>query len=369
MNAEVVVYGASGYTGKLIAWQLAERGIPFIAAGRNAGRLAAEMAKVPELDGARYECVAVDHDEAALTKLFTGRKAVCNVVGPFMQLGEPVVKACLAAGCHYLDTTGEQDWMLHLQRNYGEAFARKGLLLVPACSWMWLAGQLAAELALEHPGIDTLDIAYMADSNTSVASTMSFLRMLTREQYFLEHGALCTWPSATAYPISIPGVHRVLDSLPWGGGGEPVWYANDPRVASCSVLVAFRNQDMLRAIVALLVDFEQKHRHLPVAEQEQITNTLGNQLVSSEPGREVPARNRSIVSCHGRGDTGSVTVVLRGNAPYIQTGIFVAEAMRTILLGRQRGQGFTAPAAAFGAREMIAAAAAAGQLAWEATPV
>lgn len=365
MNADVVVYGASGYTGKLIAWHLAERGIPFIAAGRNAQRLAEQMAKVPELAGARYECVAVEHDEAALAKLFAGKKVVYNVVGPFMQLGDPVVKACLAAGSHYLDTTGEQDWMLHLKRSYGAAFAQKGLLLVPACSWMWLAGQLAAELALEHPGIDSLDICYLADSNTSVASTMSFLRMLTKDQFYLEHDRMCTWPQATAYPVAIPGVHRVLNALPWSGGGEPVWYEDDPRVRNCSVLVAFRNQAMLQAIVDILVEFEHKHKHLPVAEQEKITNALGNQLVSVEPERESPALNRSLLCCHGRGDTESVSVVLRGNSPYIQTGIFAAEACRKILLGTHRGKGFMSPAGAFGAREMIAAIAASGQLAWD----
>jgi hypothetical protein len=369
MSAEVVVYGASGYTGKLIAWHLAVRGIPFIAAGRNRARLEEQMRKVPELQGARYECVEVAHDVAALTALFRGRKVVYNVVGPFMQLGEPVVQACLEAGCHYLDTTGEQDWMLMLKRRYGAAYAARGRLLVPACSWMWLAGQLAAELALETPGVDTLDLCYLADSNTSVASTMSFLRMLTKDQFYLEHNALCTWPQATAYPVSIPGVHRVYNALPWSGGGEPVWYEDDPRVRNCSVLVAFRNQAMLQAIVNILVEFEQQHKHLPVEEQEKITNALGNQLVSTEPERENPDLNRSLLSCHGRGNTASVSVVLRGNSPYIQTGAFAAEATRTILLGQHGGAGFMSPAGAFGARRMIAAAADGGWLSWEASSV
>src|SRR5471030_1155629 len=108
---EVVLYGASGYTGKLTAWKLAERGIPFIAAGRNAERLRAELAKLPELKDADYECVAVPHDRKALAGLFKGRQVVINIVGPFMQLGLPVVEACLDAGCHYIDTTGEMDWV------------------------------------------------------------------------------------------------------------------------------------------------------------------------------------------------------------------------------------------------------------------
>jgi len=82
---EVVLYGASGYTGKLTAWKLAERGIPFIAAGRNPARLQEEMAKVPELKGHDYQCVGVAHSRAALSELFAGRRAVINIVGPFMK--------------------------------------------------------------------------------------------------------------------------------------------------------------------------------------------------------------------------------------------------------------------------------------------
>ncbi|HVP99732.1 MAG TPA: saccharopine dehydrogenase NADP-binding domain-containing protein [Roseiarcus sp.] len=130
-NYQVVVYGASGYTGKLTAWKLAKRGIPFIAAGRDKTRLAAEMEKVPELKGADYLCVSVPHDVASLTELFKGKKVVLNIVGPFMQLGRPVVEAALAAGCHYFDTTGETDWMLLLKKEFGAAFAKKELALCP----------------------------------------------------------------------------------------------------------------------------------------------------------------------------------------------------------------------------------------------
>ncbi|HTR05156.1 MAG TPA: saccharopine dehydrogenase NADP-binding domain-containing protein, partial [Paraburkholderia sp.] len=128
---EVVLYGASGYTGKLTAWKLAERGIPFIAAGRSKERLEAEMAKVPELAGHDYRCVAVENETGALTELFQGKKAVINIVGPFMQFGRPVVEASLAAGCHYFDTTGETDWMSFIKRTYGEAFAARDLALCP----------------------------------------------------------------------------------------------------------------------------------------------------------------------------------------------------------------------------------------------
>ncbi len=364
---EVVVYGASGYTGKLISWQLAALGIPFIAAGRSQSRLEEQAARVPELAGARYECRAVEHDERALAALFAGRRIVYNVAGPFMQMGEPVVRAALAAGCHYLDTTGETDWMLYLRGKYGQAYAARDLILAPASSFMWAAGQMAAELALETPGIDTLDIAYLADSNTSVASTMSFMRMLTKPQCQLLNRALVPWPEASAFQIALPGLHTILTALPWGGGGEPIWYEHDPRVRNCSVLVAFRNQAVVDAVLGLLREFHAQHRDKPEAERERITNEMGNRLVSREPDRENPDVNRSIISCHGRGNVNSISVVLRGNSPYIQTGVIAAEACARILRREYGAVGFTSVGVSLGARRLIAANAERGYLAWQST--
>ena len=364
---EVLIYGASGYTGKMIAWHLAEYGIPFTAAGRNQARLEEQMAKVAELQGAAYDCIEVAHETTALAQAFAGYKIVYNVVGPFGELAEPVVQACLEAGCHYLDTTGEPDWMMHIRNTYGERYAAKNLLLCPSTSWMWVGGQLAAELALETEGIDTLDICYTADSNTSVASTASFLRMLTKPQLFLAHDQLSTWPPAMYYPVSLPGEHRVFNAFPWSGGAEPVWYENDDRVRNCSVLVAFKNQELFDGLLGIMKDFEANYKDKSEQEQTAHTRAVARAIVNTEPNREIPNENRSVVSCYARGNVKSINVILRGSCPYIQTGAFAAEAVSRILSGRSRGTGFVSPCGAFGARNMLAAIANRGLLTWEAT--
>lgn len=361
---QVVVYGASGYTGKLIAWKLAKRGIPFIAAGRNQQRLEEEMAKVPELKGHDYRCVAVQHDRRSLAELFAGRQVVINVTGPFMQIGRPVVEAALDARCHYFDTTGEADWMTLLKNEFGPQFAAADRALVPANSYMWAEGNLAAEIALETPGIDTLDIVYLADSAVSVASTLSFMRMCTKPQYYLQNRALVSWPAATAYPVQLPGEHQPLMALPWSGGGEPVWYDGDARVRNVKVLVSFRNQDAMNAIVGLLKQFEVEAKDLPLAEQEEWTNRAGAAITQVEPSREDPDVNRAVLSCHGRGNTNSVSVVLRGNSPYAQTGVLAAEAARRALLGQLKAVGFASPTQAMGARSLLAALADEGYMSW-----
>ncbi|MCW0214662.1 MAG: saccharopine dehydrogenase NADP-binding domain-containing protein [Pseudonocardia sp.] len=132
----VVVYGVSGYTGRLICEYLRELNVPFVAAGRDAKKVQAALDRIPGLDTVEHDVVEVNHDVEALTELFGGAKVVLNTVGPFIKYGPEAVEAALAAGCHYTDTTGEQDWTLHAKNTWGEAFAEQGLLLSPGIAQM-----------------------------------------------------------------------------------------------------------------------------------------------------------------------------------------------------------------------------------------
>jgi Family of unknown function (DUF5938)/Saccharopine dehydrogenase NADP binding domain len=352
-NAQVVVYGASGYTGKLVAAKLAARHIPFIAAGRNKARLDEQLGNMSELKGASYECVAVEHSVPALTSLFRGKAIVYNLVGPFMQLGNEVVQACLGAGCHYTDATGEQDWMFYARKQYGPEFAKRKLLLIPANSCMWTAGQLVAELCLETGEIDSLDILYVPKGQPTVASTLSFIRMCCQPQYYLEDNRLIAWPAATAYTVAAPGMHATVSALPWSGGGETVWYEDDRRVRNCRTLVSFTNQAAMAHVLNLMREFDAKYKHASREEQERATNTWGNAIMQGEPPREDLDCSPLIISCYGRGRTKSVHAILWASGGYTQTAALAAFGVERVLQGKILNSGFSSPAAAFGARDII----------------
>src|SRR6202034_1431070 len=142
---KVIVYGASGYTGRLICEYLREFNVPFIAAGRDKARIAEALDKVPGIDTVPHEIIEVDHQVGPLTELLDGAQVVCNTVGPFAQYGSEVVEACLATGTHYLDTTGEQDWLITCDESYGAQMAGKGLLLAPGIAQMYTTGEIAAD--------------------------------------------------------------------------------------------------------------------------------------------------------------------------------------------------------------------------------
>jgi hypothetical protein len=207
----VVVYGASGYTGRLVCEYLREYGLPFIAAGRSRDRLQSAMDhNVPGIETAGCEVVAVDHTVDALTELFTGARVVCNTVGPFAKYGHEVVEACLDAGCHYLDTTGEQDWVIECDETYGERMADKGLLLGPGVAQMYTTGEIAANICLETPGLDTLDVLVFWKGSPTIASTQTiFVNAALAKAYYLEQNEYVEWPAdGSLYDVTVPGSTR-----------------------------------------------------------------------------------------------------------------------------------------------------------------
>src|SRR5687768_8139002 len=101
---DVVVFGATGYTGRLVAAYLA--GVPGLKlgiAGRNRAKLEALGLGVPIL-------VADAHDRTALDAVAARTRVVATTVGPYAKYGSDLVAACAAAGTHYADITGEVQW-------------------------------------------------------------------------------------------------------------------------------------------------------------------------------------------------------------------------------------------------------------------
>src|ERR1700676_4826062 len=92
----VVVYGVSGYTGRLVCEYLREYNVPFIDAGRDKANVQAVVDKIPGIASADYEVVEVEHNADALTKLFSGARVVSNMAGPLIKYDPEVVEACLA---------------------------------------------------------------------------------------------------------------------------------------------------------------------------------------------------------------------------------------------------------------------------------
>ena len=165
---------------------------------------------VAGIETADYEVTEVTHDVESLTELFKGASVVCNTVGPFSRYGPEVVEACLAAGVHYIDTTGEQDWLITCDEQYGADFASAGLLLSPGIAQMYTTGEIAAELRLEKPGLDTLDIAVFWGGSPTIASTQTILfnAALSGAHYLEQNTYVPFDPEAGHYQLAHPRAAR-----------------------------------------------------------------------------------------------------------------------------------------------------------------
>ncbi|MDM0031835.1 DUF5938 domain-containing protein [Variovorax sp. J22P271] len=352
----VIVYGASGYTGRLICEYLREYGVPFIAAGRSAEKLNEAMkANVAGIETADYEVVEVAHTTEALTRLFTGASVVLNTVGPFAKFGPEVVNACLAAKCHYTDTTGEQDWLITLEEEFGARFAQAGLLLSPGLAQMYTTGEIAAQLCLETPGLDTLDIAVFWGGSPTIASTQTILvNAATSKAFFLHQNKMVEWqPDAGLYSLAIPGQHEMALALPWGGTSHPVWFRKDPRVANVKVLGGVFNKPLMLGVPQIVAAALKATEGMPPDERYAALAQTAAGVMNSMPPRENPRLNKSVDSVHATGPLGRAHCVIFGNCNYKQTGLLQAHAAYALLQQPPKRVGFASGCQAFGHHELL----------------
>ena len=354
----VVVYGASGYTGRLVCEYLREYGIPFIAAGRSADKLNEAMkSHVAGIETASYEVVEVQHTTAGLTELFSGASVVLNTVGPFAKFGHEVVQACLAAKCHYTDTTGEQDWLITLEREYGAKFAAAGLLLSPGLAQMYTTGEIAAQLCLETPGLDTLDIAVFWGGSPTIASTQTILvNAAMAKAYYLEQNQYVEHQAdAGLYQVAIPGQHELALALPWGGTSHPVWFKRDPRVANVKVLGGVFNKALMQGVPQIVAAAVKATEGMNDDDRYAALAKTASGVMSTMPPRENPRLNRSLDSVHASGPMGRVHCVIHGHCNYKQTGLMQAYAAYSLQQQPPRRAGFASGCQAFGHRELLGA--------------
>ena len=266
-----------------------------------------------------------------------------------------MVEACLAAGAHYTDTTGEQDWLITCDEKYGADFAAAGLLLSPGIAQMYTTGEIAAELALETPGLDTLDIAVFWGGSPTIASTQTILfNAALSGAHYLEQNAYVPFdPEAGHYQLAIPGQHELALALPWGGTSHPVWYRKDPRVANCKALGGVFNKALMLGVPQIVAGALEATKDMEPDEKYAALAATAAQVMNSMPPRENPRLNKSLDSVHASGPLGRAHCVIHGNQNYKQTGLLQAYAAYSLLMQPPKRVGFASGCQAFGHRELL----------------
>ena len=129
-DLDLVLFGATGFTGRLVAEYLARASDKprWAIAGRDPNKLQALGLDVPVL-------VADAHDPESLGDLARRTKVVCTTVGPYAKYGSELVAACVAAGTHYCDLCGELPWMRRMIDTHHAHARETGARIVHSCGF------------------------------------------------------------------------------------------------------------------------------------------------------------------------------------------------------------------------------------------
>lgn len=133
-NLDIVVYGATGFTGKLCAKYLSENSVDlnWAIAGRNKEKLE-ELKKELSLDVDIF--IAESNDEKALDNITKNTKVVLSTAGPFHRYSSNLVKSCIKNSSDYVDITGEFFWIREMIDLHHEEASSKGVRIIPACGY------------------------------------------------------------------------------------------------------------------------------------------------------------------------------------------------------------------------------------------
>ena len=184
----IVVYAATGYTGRLVCDELSRRGAEFLVAGRNPAKLEALSR---ELGGVPTRAVQTG-DARGLREMLEPCAAVIACAGPFCEHGEPVVSAAAETGTNYLDTTGEQPFIRLVFDRYGPQAERTGAALVSAMGFDYVPGDMIAALTAEGLGpLEQITLAYsVRNLRMTRGTTLSGIGMLTAAELEYVDGRL-----------------------------------------------------------------------------------------------------------------------------------------------------------------------------------
>jgi short subunit dehydrogenase-like uncharacterized protein len=348
----IAIYGATGFTGGLIARELKRSGADFLIAGRDARKLGGAS---EELGGVSFKAVSVD-DPAGLREMLESCSVVVACAGPFSLYGEPVVAAAADTGTHYLDTTGEQPFMRMVFDRYGERAAGTGAALVSGMGFDYLPGDLIAALTADEMGpLEEIVVAYcvhgFAPTHGTALSGLEIMR-----------GGDVVWSDGDWRPAP-----RSADGGRWQFP-DPVGEQRMLRYPAGEQVTVPRHVDTAQ-VRTLLNGMVVPPRLMPLAVASSpllglamrtpLRSAMGALIrrLPAAPSEADRKKARFTISCEARGKSGARRGTVRGGDVYGLTAVSLAHGARLCADPSYDRKGALAPAQAFDPTSFFAALA------------
>ncbi|MFC4591283.1 saccharopine dehydrogenase family protein [Sphaerisporangium corydalis] len=368
-SPRIVLFGATGFTGRLTVEALLARGAHPLLAGRDPARLEALASSLPvELRTA----VADVNRPATLRRLIEPGNVLISTVGPFARWGEPAVEAAIEAGGVYLDSTGEQTFIRRIFQRYGPAAAASGTTLLTAFGYDYVPGNVAASLALEKAGPEAVrvDIGYFVQGNAarraSAGTRASALGMVLEPMYGFRDGRILRDHGRTRV-FTVDGDRR--HGLSVGASEHFALPRTHSGLSEVNVYLGWLGA--LTRAAGVLSRATPYIAAVPGA--KRVTHALADRVIRSavreDPtaARDEPAASRGegvsmqiVAEAYDRGGRRLASVEMHGGDPYDFTARALAWAAITAATDGVGATGAVGPVEAFGLAPLVRGCAEAG---------
>src|SRR5829696_5770238 len=362
MAARIVLFGATGYTGRLAAEAMVERGLKPVLAARSRDKL---DVLADELGGGLETATADVADPPSVRALVESGDVLVTTVGPFARWGAPAAAAATTAGAHYIDSTGEPPFIREVFERYGAAAKQAGAGMLTALGYDWVPGNLAGALALERAGelATRVDVGYFitgGGGSMSGGTKASLVGAISEPAFAYRDGRVHTERGAKQVRRFRVG-SKQLQGVSVGSSE----HFTLPRVAP-----------RLREVNAYLGWFGPASRAMQVMSAgtsvamklpgvDKLWSAAGNRFVQgSTGGPDAEARSKSgshiVAIAYDAAGRPLSEVHVKGVDGYTFTGRMLAWGAERAAAGALKGTGALGPVDAFGLEELVKGCAEAG---------
>lgn len=339
MLVDMLLYGANGYTGTLIAEEAVRRGTKPVLAGRRAEAVRA----LAERLGLDWLAFPLD-DRAALERAVAEApgRTVLLAAGPFSATSRPVVDACLRVGAHYLDITGEVD-IFEACAARGEEARTRSVTLLPGVGFDVVPSDcLAASLKAALPDAVRLELAFTSAGRPSAGTARTMIEALPKGGLVRAGGRLVREPvAARERLVPFADRPRACVSIPWGDVSTAYYSTGIPDI----VVYTPWPPRMTKAV-------RLARPLLPLAGLGPVQAGLKVIAGWTAKGSSEEARRTGVSQFWGRVENAAGAAVegtLRAPEGYALTALTAVESARRAAAGETR-PGVATPSLAFGAR-------------------
>jgi short subunit dehydrogenase-like uncharacterized protein len=359
----IVLFGATGYTGRLTAEAMVERGLKPVLAARSRQKL---DTLATELGGELETATADVADPPSVRALVDEGDTLVTTVGPFARWGAPAAAAATTARAHYIDSTGEPAFIREVFERYGPAAEQSGMAMLTAMGYDWVPGNLAGALALDRAGelATRVDVGYFITGGggamMSGGTKASTIGAIAAPSFSFRDGRIQTERGAKRVR-SFPVGSKELQAISVGSSEHFALPRVAPRLREVNAYLgwfgpASRAMQAMSAGTSIAMKLPGVERLWSMAGERFVQGSTGG------PDADARAKSGShfVAFAYDAAGRPLSEVHLTGVDGYTFTGRMLAWAAERAAAGAVKGAGALGPVEAFGLEELVEGAAWAG---------